>query len=162
MVCYSRRRSNKDVNSNMPTQWIKRMWPKQWKGSVYVPIPKKEMPEYAKKIGQSYAECHSAQIGCVHGKRNGNRTGRFHERKRSPCHLVPSRRIRPLATAVVAPLHPALSLASRLMLLIVAPLAYPLRVSTHLCLGLPLFLAPFILPSITSSSIPPALTTCPK
>ena len=31
--------------------------------------------------------------------------------------------IRPLATAMVAPLHPALSLASRLMLLMVAPLA---------------------------------------
>ena len=81
---------------------------------------------------------------------------------RSPCHIVPSSRIRPLATAVVAPLHPALSLASRLMLLMVAPLAYPLSVSSHLCLGLPLFLAPFILPSIVSSSIPPALTSCPK
>ena len=33
----------------------------------------------------------------------------------SPSHLVPSSRIRLLATAVVAPLHPALSLASRLM-----------------------------------------------
>ena len=42
------------------------------------------------------------------------------------------------------------------------PLEYPLSVSSHLCLGLPLLLAPFILPSITSSSIPPALTTCPK
>ena len=80
----------------------------------------------------------------------------------SPCHLVRSSRIRPLATAVAAPLHPALSLAFRLMLLMVAPLAYPLSVSSHFCLGLPLFLAPFILPSITSSSIPPALTTCPK
>ena len=80
---------------------------------------------------------------------------------KSPCHLVPSSRIRPLATAVVAPLHPALSLAYRLMSLMVAPLAYPLRVSTHICLGLLLFLVPFILPSITSSSIPPALTTCP-
>ena len=79
----------------------------------------------------------------------------------SPCHLVPSSRIRPLATAVVAPLHPALSLASRLILLMVALLEYPLSVSSHLCIGLPLFLAPFILPSITSSSIPPALTTCP-
>ena len=29
----------------------------------------------------------------------------------SPCHLVQSSRIRPLATAVVAPLHPALSLS---------------------------------------------------
>ena len=59
-------------------------------------------------------------------------------------------------------IDPALYLASRLMFLVVAPLAYPLSVSSHLCLGLPLFLAPFILPSITSSSIPPALTTCPK
>ena len=31
---------------------------------------------------QSYAEIHSAQIGYIHGARNGNRTGRFHERKR--------------------------------------------------------------------------------
>ena len=80
----------------------------------------------------------------------------------SPCHLVPSSRIRLLATAVAAPLHPALSLAYRLMVLMVAPLEYPMSVSSHLCLGLPLLLAPFILPSITSSSIPPALTTCPK
>ena len=28
------------------------------------------------------SEGHSAQIGYVHGARNGNRTGRFHERKR--------------------------------------------------------------------------------
>ena len=48
-------------------------------------------------------------------------------------HLVPSSRIRPLATAVEAPLHPALSLASRLMLLVVAPLEYPLSVSSHIC-----------------------------
>ena len=78
------------------------------------------------------------------------------------CYLVPSSRIRLLATSVAAPLHPALSLAYRLMLLMVAPLEYPMSVSSHLCLGLPLLLAPFILPSITSSSIPPALTTCPK
>ena len=51
---------------------------------------------------------------------------------------MPSSRIRPLATAVVAPLHPALYLASRLMLLVVAPLAYPLSVSSHLCIGLPI------------------------
>ena len=31
---------------------------------------------------QSYAESHSAQIGYIHEARNGNRTGRFHERKR--------------------------------------------------------------------------------
>ena len=80
----------------------------------------------------------------------------------APCHLVPSSRIRLLATAVAAPLHPALSLAYRLMVLIVAPLEYPMSVSNHLCLGLPLLLAQFMLPSITSSSIPPALTTCPK
>ena len=79
-----------------------------------------------------------------------------------PCYPVPSSRILPLATAVVAPLHPALSLASRRMLLMVAPFEYPSSVSTHICLGLPLFLDPFILPSITSSSIPPALITCPK
>ena len=79
-----------------------------------------------------------------------------------PCYLVPSSRIRPLATAVAAPLHPALSLAYRLMVLMVAPLENPMSVSSHLCLGLPLLLAPFILPSITSSSIPTALTTCPK
>ena len=77
-------------------------------------------------------------------------------------YLVPSSRIRLLATSVAAPLHPALSLAYRLMLLMVAPLEYPMSVSIHLCLGLPRLLAPFILPSITSSSIPPALTTCPK
>ena len=35
------RRSNKGVNSNMPTNLDKRIWPKQWKESVYVPIPKK-------------------------------------------------------------------------------------------------------------------------
>ena len=79
-----------------------------------------------------------------------------------PCYLVPSSRIRLLATSVAAPLHPALSLAYRLMLLMVAPLGYPMSVSSHLCLGLPLLLAPFILPSITSSSMPHALTTCPK
>ena len=79
-----------------------------------------------------------------------------------PCHLVPSSRIRLLATAVAAPLHPAQSLAYHLMVLMVAPLEYPMSVSSHLCRGLPLLLAPFILPSITSSSIPPALTTCPK
>ena len=44
------------------------------------------------------------------------------------------------------------------MLLMVAPLEYPMSVSSHLCLGLPLLLAPFILPSIPSFSIPPALT----
>ena len=31
---------------------------------------------------QSYAESHSAQTGYVHEARNGNRTGRFYERKR--------------------------------------------------------------------------------
>ena len=31
---------------------------------------------------RSYAESHSAQIGYIHEARNGNRTGRFHERKR--------------------------------------------------------------------------------
>ena len=30
---------------------------------------------------QSYAESHSAQIEYIHGAINGNRTGRFHERK---------------------------------------------------------------------------------
>ena len=30
----------------------------------------------------SYAESHSAQIGYIHGARNGSRTGRIHERKR--------------------------------------------------------------------------------
>ena len=44
-----------------------------------------------------------------------------------PCYLVASSCIRPLATAVAAPLHPALSLASRLMLLMVAPLEYPFK-----------------------------------
>ena len=58
----------------------------------------------------------------------------------SPCHLESSR-IRPLATAVAAPLHPSLSLPTHLMLLMVAPLKYPFSVSSHLCLGLPLFLA---------------------
>ncbi len=46
---------------------------------------------------------------------------------KTPCHLVPSSRIRLLATAVAAPLHPALSLACRLMVLMVAPLEYPMR-----------------------------------
>ena len=32
--------------------WIESVWPKQWKESVYVPIPKKEIPEYAQTIGQ--------------------------------------------------------------------------------------------------------------
>ena len=32
--------------------WIKRVWPKLWKESVYVPIPKKEIPEHAQTIGQ--------------------------------------------------------------------------------------------------------------
>ena len=53
---------------------------------------------------------------------------------RLPCYLVPSSRIRPLATAVAAPPHPALPLASRLMLLMVAPLEYPLSVSSHFVL----------------------------
>ena len=39
---------------------------------------------------------------------------------------MPSSRIGPLATAVAAPLHPALSLASRLMLLMMVPLEYTL------------------------------------
>ena len=47
-------------------------------------------------------------------------------------------------------------------LLMVAPLEFHFRVFSHLCLGLPLLRAPFTLPSITSSFIPPALTTCPK
>ena len=65
-------------------------------------------------------------------------------------YLVPSSRIRPMATAVAAPLHPALSLASHLMLLMVATFEYgmPLSVSSHLFLCLPLLLAPFILRSI--------------
>ena len=79
-----------------------------------------------------------------------------------PCYLVPSSRIRLLATSVAAPLHPALSLAYRLMLLMVASLEYPTSVSSHLCLGIPLLLAPFILLSITSSSIHPALTKWAK
>ena len=82
-----------------------------------------------------------------------------------PCfnpYLVPSSRIRRLATSVAVPFHPTISLASLLMLLMVAPLEYPFSVSSHLCLGLPLLLAPFILPSITASSILPALTMCPK
>ena len=32
--------------------WIKRIWPKQWKESIYVPIPKREILEYARTIGQ--------------------------------------------------------------------------------------------------------------
>ena len=79
-----------------------------------------------------------------------------------PCYFVPSSRIRLLATALTAPLHPALLLATRLMLLMVAPLECPLSVSSHLYLCLGLLLAPFIIPSITSSSIPHALTTCPE
>ena len=51
---------------------------------------------------------------------------------------------------VVAPLHPALSLASLLVLLMVALLECPLSVASHLCIGLPLLLATFILPRITS------------
>ena len=31
---------------------------------------------------QSYAESHSAQTGYIHEARNGNRAGRFYERKR--------------------------------------------------------------------------------
>ena len=76
----------------------------------------------------------------------------LHTKITLPC-PVPSSRIRPLSTAVAAPLHPALSLAYRLMLLMVTPLEYPLSVSSHIYLGLPLLLAPFILPRITSSSI---------
>ena len=53
------------------------------------------------------------------------------------------------------------SFRTEIMLLVAAPLEYPLSVSSHLCRGLPLFLASFILPSIMSSSIPPVLTTCP-
>ena len=36
----SRRISNKGFNSSMPTNQDKKIWPKQWKESVYVPIPK--------------------------------------------------------------------------------------------------------------------------
>ena len=74
-------------------------------------------------------------------------------------YIVPSSRIRPLATAVAAPLHPALSLESSLMLLMVGPLEYPLCVSSHFCLGIPLLLAPFILSSITSL---PSLLLLPR
>ena len=58
---------------------------------------------------------------------------------------------------VVAPLHPALSLASRLMQLLVASFAYPLSVSSLLCLGIPLLLAPFILPGRASRHLPSLL-----
>ena len=96
-----------------------------------------------------------------HGMKIMKQTSRLSRKTVLPC-LVPSSPIRPLATVARAPVHPALSLASRIMLLMVAPLEYHLSVSSHLCLGLPLLLVPFILPSITSYSIPPALTTCPK
>ena len=67
-----------------------------------------------------------------HRIRCANLHARTHNSLSPPCHIVPSSRIRPLATAVAAPLHPALSLASRLMLLMVAPLEYPLSLSyTH-------------------------------
>ena len=70
--------------------WIKRIWPKQWKESVYVPIQKRRCQNMLKQSDnspaiaclQSYAESHSVQIGYIHEARNGNRTGRFHERKR--------------------------------------------------------------------------------
>ena len=70
--------------------WIKRIWPKQWKESMYQ-YQKRRCQNVLKHSGnitdiacqQSYAESHSAQIGCVHGARNDNRTGRFHERKRN-------------------------------------------------------------------------------
>ena len=71
----------------------------------------------------------------------------------SPCHLVQSSRIRLMMTAVAALLHPALSLAHRLMTLMVAPLEYPVSVSSHICLGIPLLLAPLLLPSIHASDI---------
>ena len=99
---------------------------------------------------------HCASILQLSGGNSGRSTTRlfcYISTAQSPCHLAPSSHIRPLATAAAASLHQALSLASRLMLLVLAPFAYPLSVSSHLCRGLPLFLAPFFLPSITSSSI---------
>ena len=32
--------------------WIKRIWPKQWKESIYVQYQKREILEYARTIGQ--------------------------------------------------------------------------------------------------------------
>ena len=77
----------------------------------------------------------------------------------SPCQLVSSSRVRPLATTAEALLHLARSLASHLM---EGPFTlFPL--SSHFVVGLPRFLFPLISPSITSFCIQrSSLTSCPK
>ena len=80
----------------------------------------------------------------------------------SPCHLVPSSRVRPLATTAVTLLHLSRSLASHLMQLMEGPVML-FKLSSHLVIGLPRLLFPLISPIITPLSIPRScLTTCTK
>ena len=79
----SRRRSNKGVNSNMPTNLDKKGLAKTMEG-VSTNTKKRRFKNMLKQSDnspdiackQSYAENHSAQIGYIHGARNGNRWGR--------------------------------------------------------------------------------------
>ena len=78
-----------------------------------------------------------------------------------PCYLVPSSRNRPLATSMVAILHPALSLASS-RIFIISLERYFCILSSQVQCGLPLPRRPSILPSIICNNIISDLTTCPK
>ena len=80
----------------------------------------------------------------------------------SPCHLVPSSRVRPPATTAVALLHLSRNLASLLMLLMGGHFML-FTLSSHLVIGLPRLLFPLVSRSMTSVSIPrSSIATCPK
>ena len=80
----------------------------------------------------------------------------------APCHIVPSSRVRPVATTAVALLHLARYLAYHIMLLMEGPFML-FKLSSHLVIGLPRLLFPLVSPSITPLSIPRfSLTTCPN
>ena len=78
-----------------------------------------------------------------------------------PCYLVPSRRNRPLATSMVAIIHPAHSIASSRRFIIYFDRYFCILSSQVQC-GLPLPRRPSILPSIIFNSIISDLITCPK
>ena len=76
-------------------------------------------------------------------------------------YLVPSSRNRPLATSVVAILHPALSLKSSRRFIISLE-RYFCILSIQVQCGMPLPRRPSIIPSIICNSMISDLTTCPK
>ena len=70
--------------------WIQRVWPKQWKELVYVPITKIGVARIYSNNRTIVLISHASKVmlkviqhtlDIYHGARNGNRTGRFHERK---------------------------------------------------------------------------------